>query len=1107
VRRTFGVVVMLLYACVARGAGPCDRARNVLRVGIPQVWTPAELLRAGDAVDSIVAAFRAPYAAAVEPCDPRPPLEIQITAGNDYQILAWMEGGLIDAAILPDFSVALLEAVDGIHLFEVASVQHAYAAAPVARARVGNGWRGDLDAGRLYGEYLEDAWNDVPPRHRLVFASHLSTTGFVSPLLAATHFLEGRDEKRINRFWERYFAGAEHLIDCTTVDDCFDALARRRFSPVPAGTSVVFYPGERTLAASGAVPGDEDGERLLIDVDAARRIFGGLTKDVEVAAMPEDLTAIVANAAPQFATFVKPDPLLGFRDFDFNIDELMELIRQEQIVRGEPNLALVLPGGGVKSAYQTRIIDELYGQHYLRNSFAPTQPASRPLEVGTVIGTSGGALLGYFVSQLDGTQGPLFPLMWGDMRMSDVFAATDLMGYVSVVFTLTILCVALALASGAAYGNGASTSIFHPGPAGVPGRRRRLLLPLGLLLLGAPVLVRVTSGDSLMEDAAELSGICYSLFGVAVMIVDQLFTREATAVRELSEGRIRRARQVRAAGAVILAAAMAGALLGWGGTLVRWWEFGVGSQERVDPLHHQVTFGLGFLLLSLLILGGGLAGMERLGRIGNRQTRLSEVLASVVVTLFYFMSPLPKPDVNRLVVAVLIFMALLATALYVMGSRKWAGVPFLATLTTTVLIALLVEPAQRTPGAGWLDYRIFTAETAGMTLDTMLVLLGIIVLMIGVSLCAYESDGAFKSPDLRQAASAMIFVILYIGGCLLLVEAIGLTGWITALPLMSSYWLALLIVGSAVAAIALYAAKRTSKEWPRKAVTYLVSPHPNAVYVRPRWGRLLLISATGLVWWNFVLAPAVYGNRRAHDYFLKVVSGFHGRHTEFEPTARFIAPTSLLDRDRPKYYMFLPRKADCPAIPRRLIETQEWNIFRSGELKSPCGTLDLFEGQLVNKVIFASGSPFPVFPAHHVDRDWLIDGGYSSNIPVDAAKTASARQLLIIHSSNPVREYEPSVLRRIPGRLVANLARLPGFLFERSQEVDRLSRRGIFVASLAPPRDVKNWPSLTDFDRPVIDRMKRSADEHMRLRIGTVESWGEPSFQVTRVVTPAPALH
>ena len=86
------------------------------------------------------------------------------------------------------------------------------------------------------------------------------------------------------------------------------------------------------------------------------------------------------------------------------------------------------------------------------------------------------------------------------------------------------------------------------------------------------------------------------------------------------------------------------------------------------------------------------------------------------------------------------------------------------------------------------------------------------------------------------------------------------------------------------------------------------------------------------------------------------------------------------------------------------------------------------------------------------------------------------------------------------GPLVADLLRLPGFLFERAQQVDRLSRRGLFVVSFSPWREEKDWPFLADFRRPVVERLKDVADADLKRRIGLVESWGLPRFQMSVLV-------
>ena len=132
----------------------------------------------------------------------------------------------------------------------------------------------------------------------------------------------------------------------------------------------------------------------------------------------------------------------------------------------------------------------------------------------------------------------------------------------------------------------------------------------------------------------------------------------------------------------------------------------------------------------------------------------------------------------------------------------------------------------------------------------------------------------------------------------------------------------------------------------------------------------------------------------------------------------------------------------------------------------------------------------------------LVDGGYSNNTPVDAARTVSAEQVLIVESTNPLQAgASPSrwaqAMLSVRGKLVENLGRLPGFLFERSQQVDRLSRRDLFVVSISPSRDEKDWPALFDFRRTTVQRMERVAKEDLTRRVGMVQSWGRPSFPLS----------
>jgi predicted acylesterase/phospholipase RssA len=152
--------------------------------------------------------------------------------------------------------------------------------------------------------------------------------------------------------------------------------------------------------------------------------------------------------------------------------------------------------------------------------------------------------------------------------------------------------------------------------------------------------------------------------------------------------------------------------------------------------------------------------------------------------------------------------------------------------------------------------------------------------------------------------------------------------------------------------------------------------------------------------------------------------------------------------------------------------------------------------QFFRRVVFASGSPFPVFPAHQVGNQLLVDGGYSNLVPVDAAQTVAAQAVLIVGSSSPLAPGSAAEgwWRRVPGELVRSSPQILSFLYERSQQVDRLSRPDLLVVSIAPRREEPNWPLLTDFRPSVVERMIQTAKLDLSRRVGLVQSWGRPRF-------------
>ena len=154
-------------------------------------------------------------------------------------------------------------------------------------------------------------------------------------------------------------------------------------------------------------------------------------------------------------------------------------------------------------------------------------------------------------------------------------------------------------------------------------------------------------------------------------------------------------------------------------------------------------------------------------------------------------------------------------------------------------------------------------------------------------------------------------------------------------------------------------------------------------------------------------------------------------------------------------------------------------------------------------VIFASGSPFPIFSPHRVfveatgEHEWLVDGGFVHNVPLEAAKEIGARQVLLLNSSpdDSVRPaQEQSLLRRsVFGQLIHGLPHLLPFLFKRSQIADFLMREQMFVVSISPGKR-EWWPALFDFRKSIVRDLLKAAEEDRQQRVGRIETPGPPEF-------------
>ncbi|HEY0139932.1 MAG TPA: hypothetical protein VGF48_03495 [Thermoanaerobaculia bacterium] len=1111
IRLAVAVVVLFVLlgtAASARAAGAvdCGDARpNTIRLGIPRERSNAAT------TDLAVAALRSHYR---DVCGGVRPLEIRLAFGSDYQMLEWLQEESIDAAVVTDFALWMLgtrplselQAPDGTAMPRIPRV--AFTA-----SKVHGRWQRTAMRDDEYKRFLDEVYaSEARPATTLALASHLSTTGFLDPVKrAAEHFetkllqLPEHDRaKQRDRVWQTFFAATRFTLDCNSIDGCIEAVARDR-QPLAGNAKILFFPGEEVLEQAALPPGsDATRERLVMSQQKAKDHFSGElpsgSKFVDVKGQELGTALDTVLEHPEFRHILEPEPLYGTRIYAFTPDESLRLIRQQQRRSGEDQLALVLPGGGVKAAYQTGIIGTLYKGGQLRNA---TQEESdeKSLAVRTVIGTSGGALLGFFVSQLQpNDKADLVQLLWKPNQRTldthDVFGFTDLPQYVSIGVAFLIFCILLAF-----FTSLARSPFYQRGPTPNPSWRGRLI-PIAILFVAAPLLVRKVIGGEAIEDVPVIEGMFYSIMALLVMFADHCIV-DAGAGQHTPRPTRRHALILLVTGVVMLALAL--------------------FANRPDGLLDQpVTFGIAFTVLGLMFIGAPLLLLRMTQRAGTMQQRLSEVFVAMLGVIFVLWAVgAPRGRAAQMgAFAVLVVLAIV-TYLYARAQRSRRGAPLLLTICTVYATAVLCWP--RNSPHEFFSFAFLTAESLDLKLAAFLASLGIVFLVVAVAIAA-NHDTRYSIDDVEPFFLGLTLVLLHVGITLGAVVTMSwLTdGYIHSLEMTPSFWKTLLVAATLSGLLIVKLAPRFPIS--RKALTFLTGEHRNGALLPRRYARMLAVTSMGVLWWNFVIAPAIYGNRQATSYITSTIEKFQKtRGSSFAPTARFIVTANLLERDGTNYFLFHPSADQHEAASPQVDGVQWWKYpTTTAKTNDPCAKVIGPQCHaFVRDVVIASGSPFPIFAAHKVEiprgrglgaernleragvgvRDgaqWFVDGGYSNNIPVDAAKAVDAKQVLIVHSANPLEgaphdAVAPTFTWR-PGRLVMNAGRLPGFLFERSQHIDRLSRQNLFVVALAPAL-TNDWPNLAQFDQTTVQRMLDAAEQQVDDRIGIVESWGQPRLE------------
>lgn len=930
----------------------------------------------------------------------RPPIQFVVHAGNNYQVLAWLRSGELDAAVVSAFSAYLLRReglVEPLVEFNTAS--------NAARTDMGRhpviGGCGDGSTGNTltaFHDYLgtlrqatADAQSSAEPRARrgtLSMLSHLSTSGFIVPLLYVDRWLDGQSLKRAqqNEFWRLFFADVTFTMTQTRGDvvtsRCPGAAASFWFSDgvnepegCRDGGCVVALPLSSTAPASSigvspflmphdvfvvsrALIEDLSGrgalDPVLLAQEVAERAASGkpLSQTIQAVHAPvhenfaRELAPLFApnHGAPNLRRAI--DRWYRNGQFEFTIPESIQLLRQDQINSGVARLSLVLPGGGVKGLYQAVVLDRLY-EKYLQNPSAQDEPPREPrskLTVTNVIGTSGGAMVGLFASLIPPSKGK--PGIAEDLQKAaqSVFSPFDLARALSVLVILGIwVCVFRFAAMIGLY------DAFRP-----PSRTAPLPIPLALYLLGlvptAALLMRLVQP----EVAEVVSKSERVLFGLAVLVIH--FTLSC-------------------------------------GSRVSSTAVGAHARESVD------------LIRSCGAVVGCLSGVC--------------VVVAIAIS-------------------------------FVDGGQGFVAGPSAAS----------------------------TIAASGFLLQAVYILLACLSGRWGV---AFERMDDYLRGALLIAGGMIAVAVL------MSVALLG--GWTTTLELTSQYWAALAVCSLLTAGLILLLARGSHRTLIWQTLTELTTVQAGRLTASPL-SKATLFVGFAVLCWTAIVAPALYSNARALDAFTDVVKKRQGGHPTMH--ANLIVTTSLLQNAhcesgmvRPSGHLYhcFEGTAGCVRNPG-----DRWVVQDAPSLE-----------MLVDST-FASGSPFPVFAAHHVVvgdgcRAALIDGGYAHNVPLRAAQIGDARQVLILHSTPLETAVSPPSTRRFLGLLLQGSPRLLSFMFTRAQESDREAARQMMVVALAPSARPEDFPVLTDFSAGTRDAMIKAATRDLaaNARIGTVVHWGLPA--------------
>ena len=402
------------------------------------------------------------------------------------------------------------------------------------------------------------------------------------------------------------------------------------------------------------------------------------------------------------------------------------------------------------------------------------------------------------------------------------------------------------------------------------------------------------------------------------------------------------------------------------------------------------------------------------------------------------------------------------------GRRLWIGI-LMIVMGGLLGVSLSAHPFSR---SGW--------WTLATTIVTVFVIGG-----LAVAVSAHGTS--VRKKRVKAYLEALVVLLLLLA----LSSVFFLAGWgageVTSLEMTLAYWI-WVFVAAAFASKLIVSAGRLYPRGPlQDGIAFLAAPSGTAPFPYTPTVTLVGWGAIGVASWLLFIAPALYSPDTAHDTFQAIQTKYKGR----RELAPFVVSMTGFGSDVDGYKSYPGDYYACHFCgdidPKQM--SVGANVFR---MQSD----DDFQS-----AVFASGSPFPIFPAVPVPAEkrtkgLFVDGGYAHRVPIEAACVAQASQILVVENMARRDDAPVSDLHSYRvGALAANLGNAFNFLFDRSQELDVQAQKSAMVGTIYP-----DWtdpdPFLMDFREPVVRQLRREALGDLNgHRVGRIVSWGPPPQQ------------